>query len=126
MTMSKENVDKGVAIMKKMMGEEHVGNLAKGRGRFPEWQEWTQGFLFGQVWSRPELDLRTRSLCNVAALTAMTKPDQLATHVKGAINNGAKPQEIIEVVMQMGFYSGWPNCGIALKVVDRVLTEMGL
>lgn len=120
--MSKEHRARGAALMNKMLGEAST----RPRPRFPQWDEWAQGTLFGEVWSRPQLDLRTRSLITVAALTIQSRPEQLAAHIKGAINNGAKPEEIIEVIMQMGFYGGWSCGAIGLATADKVLTELGL
>ena len=84
--MSKENIAKGAALQKKMFGKDHVP-----RPRTPAWDDWAQGMLFGELWSGPNLDLRTRSLITVALLGAIARPEQLALHIRGAISNGAKP-----------------------------------
>jgi 4-carboxymuconolactone decarboxylase len=119
--MSKENVAKGEALMRKMLGEQSV----KPRPRFPQWDEWAKGTLFGELWSGQKLDLRTRSLVTIAALTMQCRTEQLAAHIRGGLNNGATPDEIAEVIMQMGLYGGWSCGGIGLGVLDKVLTEMG-
>ena len=120
--MSDEIRARGVALQKKMFGSDP---LAQPRARTTQWDEWGQRMLFGELWSRPQLDLRTRSLVTIAALTIQNKPDQLAAHIRGALNNGATPDEVIEVIMQMGFYGGWANGASGLAVADRVLTELG-
>jgi len=120
--MSKENVERGKALMKRMLGEGSV----QVRPRTPRWDEWAQGTLFGEVWQGPGLDLKIRSLITVAALTIQSRPEPLAAHIRGALNNGATPDEILETIMQMGFYGGWSCGAIGLGVADKVLTEQGL
>ena len=119
--MSKETIAKGAALQKKMFGKDHVP-----RPRTPAWDDWAQGMLFGELWSGPNLDLRTRSLITVALLGAIARPEQLALHIRGAISNGAKPVEIIEALQHTGLYAGWPNGAASLAVAEKVLTEMGL
>ena len=119
--MSKENIAKGAALQKKMFGKDHVP-----RPRTPAWEDWAQGMLFGELWSGPNLDLRTRSLITVALLGAIARPEQLALHIRGAISKGAKPVEIIEALQHTGLYAGWPNGAASLAVAEKVLTEMGL
>ena len=118
--MSKENIARGAALQKKMFGRDHVP-----RPRMPAWDEWAQGMLFGELWSGPNLDLRTRSLITVALLAAQARPEQLALHVRGAISNGAKPEEIIEAIQHTGLYAGWAHGAASLAVADKTLTEMG-
>ena len=120
--MSKDKLARGIALQQKMFGNDP---LAKPRPRTSQWDEWGQGTLFGELWSRPQLDLRTRSLITIAALTIQSKPEQLAAHVRGALNNGATPEEIVEVIMHMGFYGGWAHGASGLAVADKVLTELG-
>lgn len=120
--MSEENKTRGIALQQKMFGSDP---LAQPRARTAQWNEWGQRVLFGELWSRPQLDLRTRSLVTVAALAITNKPDQLAAHIRGALNNGATPDEVIEVIMQMGFYGGWANGASGLAIADKVLTELG-
>jgi 4-carboxymuconolactone decarboxylase len=113
---------RGTALQKKMFGADP---LAQPKARTAQWSEWGQRVLFGELWSRPQLDLRTRSLVTIAALAIQNKPDQLAAHIRGGLNNGATPDEIIEVLMQMGFYGGWANGASSLAVADKILTELG-
>ena len=119
--MSKESIARGAALQKKMFGKDHVP-----RPRTPTWDDWAQGTLFGELWSGPNLDLRTRSLVTVALVAAQARPEQLAAHIRGAISNGAKPEEIVEAIQHTGFYAGWPNGAASLAVAEKVLTEMGL
>src|SRR5436190_965860 len=118
--MSKENIARGAALQKKMFGRDHVP-----RPRTPAWDDWAQGMLFGELWSGPNLDLRTRSLITVALLAAQARPEQLAIHIRGAISNGAKPEEIFEAIQHTGLYAGWANGAASLAVADKTLTELG-
>ena len=82
----------------------------------PKLVELTDRVLFGDVWERPELSKRDRSLATVAALVAMNRPDQLRIHLKRAVENGFSKQELIEVITHLAFYSGWPNAMSAILI----------
>jgi 4-carboxymuconolactone decarboxylase len=81
---------------------------------------------FGDVWSRPGLDLRTRSIVTIAVLTALYRPDELLLHVNGALNNGVTPDELHEVLLHAGVYSGIASWESALEVAHEVLAQRGL
>ena len=87
----------------------------------PDLAQWITDFAYGQVVSRPQLDLCTRELATVAALTALgTAPRQLTAHVGGALNAGCKPEAIVEVVTQMAVYAGFPAALNGIAVVKEV------
>lgn len=93
----------------------------------PDLATWIVDFAYGQVVSRPQLELRTRELATVAALTALgNAAPQLKAHVNGALNAGAKPEEVVEVVLQMAVYAGFPAALNGINVVKDVLTERGI
>jgi 4-carboxymuconolactone decarboxylase len=83
----------------------------------------TDRVLFGEVWERPELSKRDRSLATVAALVAMNRPDQLRFHLRFAVENRVKKEELIEVITHLAFYSGWPNAMSAVAVAKEVLSK---
>jgi len=87
----------------------------------PKLAELTDNVLFGDVWERPGLSKRDRSLATVAALIALNRPDQLRSHLRLALNNGAKKEELVEVITHLAFYSGWPNAISAALVAKEVL-----
>ncbi len=89
----------------------------------PKLAELTDNVLFGDVWQRPELSRRDRSLITVAALIAMNRPDQLRSHLRLALHNGVTQQELVEVITQMAFYTGWPNAVSAVSVARDVFQE---
>lgn len=86
----------------------------------PKLVELTDGVLFGDVWERPELSKRDRSLATVAALIAMNRPDQLRFHLGRALENGVKEQELIEVITHLAFYAGWPSAMTAITVAKEM------
>lgn len=89
----------------------------------PKLAELTDNVLFGDVWQRPELSPRDRSLITVAALIALNRPEQLRSHIRLALRNGVTRDEIVEVITQMAFYSGWPNAVSAVAIAREVFQE---
>ena len=79
-------------------------------------------FVFGMFWSRPNLDLRSRSLCTVAQLAALGKTDELKGHLVGALNLGITRDELVEVLMQTACYAGVPTAVSALNAAAEILT----
>jgi 4-carboxymuconolactone decarboxylase len=79
--------------------------------------------LWPEVWLSPGLDLKTRSLCTVAALTALGRP-QVRNHISGALANGATRQEIAEVITHLAFYAGWPAVGLAVVAAREIFADM--
>ena len=87
----------------------------------PKLAELTDQVLFGDVWERPELSKRDRSLITVAALVALNRPDQLRFHLGRAVENGVKQEELIEAITHLAFYAGWPSAMSAAMVAKEVL-----
>ena len=89
----------------------------------PKLAELTDNVLYGDVWERPELSKRDRSLVTVAALVALNRPDQLRSHLVRARENGVEQEELIETITHLAFYAGWPNAvtaiGVAREVFER-------
>lgn len=86
----------------------------------PKLAELTDEVLFGDVWQRPQLSQRDRSLVTVAALIAMNRPDQLRSHLARARANGLTQEELVEAITHLAFYSGWPNAVTAVGVAREV------
>jgi 4-carboxymuconolactone decarboxylase len=87
----------------------------------PKLAELTDHVLFGDVWERPELSKRDRSLITVAALIALSRTEQLEGHLHRAVANGVTKDEIGEVITHLAFYAGWPSAMNAVGVAKRVL-----
>ena len=93
----------------------------------PELGDWIVDFAYGDVVSRPQLDLRTRELATVAALTALgTAGPQLRSHIKGALNAGCTPREVIEVILQMSVYAGFPAALNGVAAAREVFIAQGV
>jgi len=93
----------------------------------PDFAEWIVSFSYGDVMSRPGLDLRSRQFATVAALTAMgTAAPQLKVHINGALNVGCQPSGIVEVILQMAVYAGFPATVNALNIAREVFQERGI
>lgn len=86
-------------------------------------QELALKYCWGEVWGRPGLDRRTRSIVNLAMLAAMAKPNELKIHMRGALTNGVTKQEIQEIFLQACIYCGVPTAGEAFKVAREVFEE---
>jgi len=89
----------------------------------PKLAELTDKVLYGDIWERPELSKRDRSLVTVAALIALNRPDQLRAHLVKARENGVTQQELIETITHMAFYAGWPNAVNAIAVAKEVFEK---
>jgi 4-carboxymuconolactone decarboxylase len=89
----------------------------------PKLADLTDCVLFGDVWERPELSKRDRSLATVAALVALHRPEQLRFHLEYALKNGLTKEELIEVVTHLAFYSGWPNAMSAIMIAKQAFSK---
>ncbi len=123
--MNKDLFDKGLKIRKEVLGEAYVENSLKNADEFSQaMQELVTEYCWGEVWSRPGLERRTRSLINLAMLTALNRHHELKTHIRGAINNGVSKQEIAEVFMQTAIYCGVPAALESFRNAKEVFKEM--
>lgn len=97
--------------------QQMIGDIA------PKLADITDDVLFGDVWERPGLKKRDRSLITVAALMAMNRLEQLPFHIGFALDNGVTRDEIVEEITQLAFYSGWPTAMSALAIAKKVFAE---
>jgi 4-carboxymuconolactone decarboxylase len=117
----------GEETRRAVLGDEHVDRAAANSTEFTgAFHEYVTRSAWGQVWSRPELDRRTRSMVTLAVLTALRCEDELAMHVKAAIRAGVTPVEIREVLLHTGVYAGAPAANVAFATAARVLDELGV
>jgi 4-carboxymuconolactone decarboxylase len=96
---------------------ERIGEIA------PKLADLTEDVLFGDVWERPALSKRDRSLATVSALVAMNRTEQLPFHLQRAIENGVTKEELVEVITHLAFYSGWPTAMSAMMIAKQVLNQ---
>lgn len=89
----------------------------------PRLTEITDTVLFEDVWQRPDLTLRDRSLVTVAALIALYRTNELPFHLQKALENGVAREEIVETITHLAFYSGWPTAGTAVGIARQVFAE---
>jgi len=89
----------------------------------PKLSELTKQVLFGDVWERPGLSKRDRSLITVAALVALHRPDQLRFHLDRAVENGVKEEELIEAITHLAFYGGWPSAMTAIMIAKELFSK---
>lgn len=85
----------------------------------------TDDVLFGDIWRRPGLSPRDRSLVTVSALVALYRTNQLPYHLQTALANGVTKEELVEAITHLAFYSGWPNASTAMSTLKNVLAEHG-
>ena len=102
-------------MKKRTTVHERIGDIA------PKLADLTEEVLFGDVWERPALSKRDRSLATVSALVAMNRTEQLPYHLKRAIENGVTKEELVEAITHLAFYSGWPTAMSAMMIAKQVL-----
>ena len=125
--MNKEQFEKGLAIRRSVVGEAYVDASLSAADDFSmPMQELVTEFCWGEVWSRPGLDRRSRSILNLGMIAALNRPEELAVHVRGAINNGVTKEEIKECLLQVAVYVGMPAGLGCFKIARQVFKDMGI
>jgi 4-carboxymuconolactone decarboxylase len=124
--MAKDVFDKGLAIRREVLGKDYVDNAIKSADDFNRpLQEFVTEYCWGAVWGRPGLSKKTRSMLNLAMLTALNKPHELKLHVRGALTNGVTREEISEIFLHAAVYAGVPAAVDAFRTAREVLKEAG-
>ena len=125
--MNKELFDQGLRTRREVLGAEYVDASIKSADEFNrDLQELVTQYCWGDVWNRPGLDRRTRSLLNLAMLTALNRPHELKLHLRGAINNGVTKDEIREVFLQAAIYCGMPAAMDSFRNAREMFKELGI
>lgn len=123
--MDDELFEQGLQTRREVLGAAHVDTSIAGADDFSRpMQELVTRYCWGDIWNRPGLDRRTRSLLNLAMLTALNRPHELKLHVRGALNNGVTKDEIREVFLQASIYCGIPAGIDAFRQAREVFKEM--
>lgn len=124
---TKELFEAGLKVRREVLGSDYVdGSLATATDFTMTFQHVTTEFCWGYVWDRPGLERKTRSMLNLAMLTALGRTPELKLHVRGAITNGVSVDEIREILLQATIYCGIPAGLDAFKAANEVLLELGL
>ncbi len=124
--MNEELFEKGIGVRRAVAGEQYVEAAFKNADEFTmPMQELVTEFCWGEIWTRPGLDRRTRSMLNIAMLASLNRLEELAGHVRGAVNNGVTKAEIQECLLQVAVYAGMPAGMSGFKVARKVLDELG-
>jgi 4-carboxymuconolactone decarboxylase len=122
-----ERHEQGMAVRRGVLGDEHVDRaVANTTDLTASFQEFITRYAWGDVWARPGLDRRTRSIVTLTALTALRAENEIAMHVRAAITNGLTPAEITEVLLHTAVYSGLPAANAAFAIAQRTLAEMNV
>lgn len=115
----------GLKTRRKVLGKAHVARAQARTTPFTaEWQDFITRYAWGEIWTRPGLDKRSRSLVTLAMLVALNRPDELRLHIRGARNNGLSRDEIKEVLLQAAIYCGVPAANSAFHLAQEVLDTL--
>ena len=123
--MNKKRYEEGLAVRRAVLGTEYVDKSLRSADEFTRpMQELVTEYCWGEIWTRPGLDRRTRSFLNLAMLTALNRPHEIKLHVRGALNNGLTREELMEVFLQSAIYCGVPAALDAMRVAKEVFAEI--
>lgn len=116
--------ERGLAVRRRVLGDDYVSQALADADDFTSLlQEYLTAHAWGASWARPTLDLRTRSMLNLAMLTAINRPAELRLHVRGALRTGVSREEIAEIFLQAGVYCGAPAALESFRVAREVFAE---
>jgi 3-oxoadipate enol-lactonase/4-carboxymuconolactone decarboxylase len=122
--MNDSTYDRGMEVRREVLGDPHVDRAIERSTPFTaDFQDLVTRYAWGEIWARPGLDRRIRSMITLTALVALGREDELAMHVRAALRNGVTPDEIKEVLLQSAIYCGVPAANGAFAVAQRILDE---
>jgi 4-carboxymuconolactone decarboxylase len=125
--MNQDAFNKGLKTRREVLGAEYVDTAIKNADDFNmPMQELVTEYCWNEIWNRPGLDRRTRSIINLAMITALNRPHELKLHVRGAINNGLTKADIQEVFLQTAIYCGVPAAIDSFRGAKEVFKDMGI
>jgi 4-carboxymuconolactone decarboxylase len=114
----------GMVVRREVLGDAHVDRAIAGTDEFTrDFQDFITRYAWGEIWTRPGLDRRTRSCITLAILAALHHDEELAMHVRAALRNGLSREEISEVLLHVGVYAGVPAANRAFKVARHALKQ---
>ena len=114
----------GMTVRREVLGDDHVDRAVAATTDFTaDFQDLITRYAWGEIWTRPGLDRRSRSMITLTAMIARGHHDELAMHVRAALRNGLTTDEIKEVLLQSAIYCGVPDANTAFRIAGRVLAE---
>jgi 4-carboxymuconolactone decarboxylase len=120
-----DKFEQGLALRREVLGADYVDRSMKAADDFTRpFQELVTTYCWGEVWGRPGLDKKTRSMLNLAMLTALNRGTELKLHLKGALNNGVTRDEIQEIFLQTAIYCGVPAALESFRAAKEVFAEV--
>jgi 4-carboxymuconolactone decarboxylase len=121
----KERHERGMAVRRAVLGEAHVNRALQHTNDFNrDFQDFITRYAWGEIWARPGLERRERSLITLAVLVALGKDEEFQMHVRAAINNGVTRDQIKELIMHTGIYCGMPSARGAFRIAQTTFTAM--
>jgi 4-carboxymuconolactone decarboxylase len=119
--------ERGLRTRREVLGDEYVDNALKRATDF-NWpmQQLTTEWCWDEIWNRPGLDRRSRSILNLGMISALNRPHELKAHVRGAIANGLTKSELTEIFLQVAIYCGVPAAVDSFRLASDMLKEMGI
>lgn len=122
--MSDELLDRGMKVRRKVLGDSYVDQAIAKRTAFTaEFQDLLTRYAWGEVWTRPGLDQRMRCCITVAMLVALNREEELALHMRAALDNGVTVDELKEVLLQSAIYCGIPAANAAFRVASQIIAR---
>jgi 4-carboxymuconolactone decarboxylase len=119
-----ELFEKGVAMRREVLGDAHVDrSLAAVDDLTATLQKMVTEWAWGDVWRRPGLSKKARSMLNIGMLTALNRPHELRVHIRGALRNGVSEEKIVEVILQTAIYCGFPAALDSMRAVAEVIAD---
>ena len=124
--MDRKRFEAGLAVRREVLGAEYVDkSMAESDDFNRHLQELVTEYCWGAVWTRPGLPRTTRSLINLAMLTALNRPHEVRLHLRGALRNGCTKEEVMEVLLQTAIYCGVPAAIDSFRIAREVLADAG-
>jgi 4-carboxymuconolactone decarboxylase len=119
-----DRYEEGLKVRREVLGDEHVDRALANANAFTQpFQEYITRSAWGEAWTRPGLDRKTRSCITLAILTALRAENEIPMHVRAAVRNGLSPAEILEVLIHTAVYAGVPAANSAVAIANKTLNE---
>ena len=120
----RQRYEQGMTVRRAVLGDAHVDATLEDGNKFNEpFQDLITRYAWGEIWSRPGLTKQTRSMLTLAMMVALNRPEEFRMHLRAALNNGVKREEIQEVLLQTAIYCGMPAANSAFHIAEEVFSQ---